>query len=189
MDELAERVKELNCLYQISHLAQKRSLSFEKILQGIVELIPPAMHYPAITGVKISIDDREFKTSNFKETNWKLSRDIKVQEENIGVLVVCQLEKTPDRDRDPFLKEEKDLIAAVVERIGRIIERSQAQAALIESETRFRQLVENSLTGISIIQDGRIVYQNPEQERLLGPLPRRVLFEDIKPMAAYRHRV
>lgn len=180
MDELAERVKELNCLYQISHLAQKRSLSFEKILQGIVELIPPAMHYPAITGAKISIDGREFKTSNFKETNWMFSGDIKVQEENIGVLLVCQLEQTLARDRDPFLKEERELIAAVVERIGRIIERSQAQAALIESETRFRQLVENSLTGISIIQDGRIVYQNPEQERLLGPLPRRVLFEDIK---------
>jgi len=36
------------------------------------------------------------------------------------------------------------------------------------------------LTGISIIQDGRIVYQNPEQERLLGSLPRRIIFEDIE---------
>jgi PAS domain S-box-containing protein len=58
--------------------------------------------------------------------------------------------------------------------------REKAQAALIESETRFRQLVENSLTGISIIQDGRIVYQNPEQERLLGRLPRRIIFEDME---------
>jgi PAS domain S-box-containing protein len=58
--------------------------------------------------------------------------------------------------------------------------RKKAQADLIESETRFRQLVENSLTGISIIQDGRIVYQNPEQERLLGRLPRRIIFEDIE---------
>ena len=39
------------------------------------------------------------------------------------------------------------------------------------SEKRFRDLVENSLTGISIIQDDRIVYQNQEQERLFGPLP------------------
>ena len=44
--------------------------------------------------------------------------------------------------------------------------------ALRESERRFRALVEGALTGISIVQDDRVVYQNPEMERLLGPLPR-----------------
>ena len=44
--------------------------------------------------------------------------------------------------------------------------------ALRESERRFRALVEDALTGISIVQDGRVVYQNPEMERLIGPLPR-----------------
>lgn len=43
-----------------------------------------------------------------------------------------------------------------------------AEQALKESEHRFRNLVENSLIGISIIQDDRIIYQNPEQKRLLG---------------------
>ena len=46
------------------------------------------------------------------------------------------------------------------------------QGALRESERRFRALVEGALTGISIVQDDRVVYQNPEMERLLGPLPR-----------------
>ncbi|MEJ2164001.1 MAG: ATP-binding protein [Desulfobacterales bacterium] len=55
---------------------------------------------------------------------------------------------------------------------------------LQESEKRFRDLVENSLTGISIIQDNRVIYQNLEQERLLGPLPRNSIlgeFENIHP--------
>lgn len=43
---------------------------------------------------------------------------------------------------------------------------------LRQSEKNFRSLVENSLVGISILQDNRIVYQNMEQEKLLGPLPR-----------------
>ncbi|MBW2355472.1 MAG: PAS domain S-box protein [Deltaproteobacteria bacterium] len=46
------------------------------------------------------------------------------------------------------------------------------EEALRENERRFRALVEGSLTGISIVQDGQVVYQNPEMERLLGPLPR-----------------
>ena len=48
-----------------------------------------------------------------------------------------------------------------------------------ESEKRFRTLVENSLSGLSIIQDNKVVYQNREQERLLGPLPRSPKFMDI----------
>lgn len=47
----------------------------------------------------------------------------------------------------------------------------QALQVVAESEQRFRSLVENALTGIFIVQDEQIVYYNPEQERLFGPLP------------------
>lgn len=52
------------------------------------------------------------------------------------------------------------------------IKQNKAENALQKNEKLFRSLVENSLVGISIIQDNQIVYQNPEQEKLLGPLPR-----------------
>jgi len=51
------------------------------------------------------------------------------------------------------------------------IRRYTAEQEMRDSESRFRSLVENSHTGIFIIQDDRIVYKNPEQERLFGPLP------------------
>jgi len=38
------------------------------------------------------------------------------------------------------------------------------------SDRSFRDLVENSLTGISILLDEKVVYRNPEQERIFGPL-------------------
>jgi PAS domain S-box-containing protein len=95
-----------------------------------------------------------------------------------GALSVCYLDERPPIDEGPFLKEERNLINAIAERIGRIIERNRAQTAMVVSEKRFRDLVEHSLTGISIIQNGQVVYQNPEQERLLGPLPRPIKFTD-----------
>ncbi len=52
-----------------------------------------------------------------------------------------------------------------------ITEYRQAEEALKKSEKHFKDLVEHSLAGISIIQDERIIYRNPEQQRLLGPLP------------------
>ena len=62
---------------------------------------------------------------------------------------------------EDFLRKEKNLVEHL------LYERTKE---LKESEERFRSLVENSHMGISIIQRGRIVYQNPEQEELLGYL-------------------
>jgi len=53
-----------------------------------------------------------------------------------------------------------------------ITDRKLAEKALRESEKNFRELVESSLVGILISQDNKIIYKNPELERLLGCLPR-----------------
>jgi len=50
-------------------------------------------------------------------------------------------------------------------------DRKESEVALRESEERFRNLVENSLIGICIIQNNKIVYKNKEQRNLLGKLP------------------
>ena len=55
-----------------------------------------------------------------------------------------------------------------------------AEEALRESEERFRSLIDNALTGISIVQDDRVVFQNREQERLFGPLPRPSRLSDLE---------
>ena len=54
------------------------------------------------------------------------------------------------------------------------------EVALQESEERFRAVVENAMTGFSIIQDEKVVYQNPEQKKLLGPLPRSPKFTELE---------
>ena len=53
--------------------------------------------------------------------------------------------------------------------------RRKSEAALRDSEERFRALVENSLIGICIIQKNRIIYQNPEQDRFYGKLAKKPL--------------
>ncbi|MDF1614469.1 two-component system sensor histidine kinase NtrB [Desulfurivibrio dismutans] len=60
-----------------------------------------------------------------------------------------------------------------------ITERKRAEEALRRSEQNFRELVENSLVGIMLIQDGEIIFQNPEQQRLLGRLPRSFNLEEF----------
>ncbi|MCP4714876.1 MAG: PAS domain S-box protein [Deltaproteobacteria bacterium] len=52
-----------------------------------------------------------------------------------------------------------------------VTKRKKTEDDLISSQKRFRDLVENSLSGIFIVQDDRMVYANPELKRLFGPLP------------------
>lgn len=51
--------------------------------------------------------------------------------------------------------------------------------ALRESEERFRSLVKNAMIGFFIAQGGKVVFMNPEQERIFGPLPESLMLEEF----------
>jgi len=142
--DLGEREKELECIYALSTLLENKENTVEDILKNIVELIPPAWQYPEVTAGRIAIKGFEFTTKNYKKTDWVLSAPIKEQGEEIGTLEVIYLEKKPILDEGPFLKEEKDLLNTMVERIGKTIER-------IHSENLTDMLFNMSADGIRII--------------------------------------
>jgi len=149
---LDERVKELNCLFEISRLVEKRNLTLDGSTKGIVDLIPPAWQYPDITCAKINLKGQEVKTSNFKETIWQQTSNIIVHGVPSGYLVVGLLEERPERDEGPFLQEERALLDAIAERLGRIIERRWAQEEVLKSEEKFRELMENIHSGVAVYE-------------------------------------
>lgn len=61
-------------------------------------------------------------------------------------------------------------LSLLVEGMWNVLEHKKDQGIIQSSIKLFQGLVENSLAGLSIIQDGRIVYSNPEQQRLSGIL-------------------
>jgi diguanylate cyclase (GGDEF)-like protein len=139
-EALSKRVKELNCLYGISELVEKPGISLEEILQRIVDLIPTAWQYPEITCVRAIVDGHEFRTENFREIIWKQTSDIIVQGGRIGTLEVSYLEEKQESDEGPFQKEERKLINAIAERMGKIVEHQRRGEALQQSEKRHREL-------------------------------------------------
>lgn len=67
--------------------------------------------------------------------------------------------------------------------------RKQAEQELIESEERFRGLVEQSISGIVIIQDGRIAYLNPRAVEIFGyDLREEMLGHETMELVAERDR-
>jgi PAS domain S-box-containing protein len=140
--DLGERVKELNCLYSISHLVEKPNISFEEALQEMVNLIPFSWQYPEVTCARLTLQEQTFTTDNFNETVWKQASDIIVHGEWIGTLEVIYLEERPESDEGPFLKEERRLINAIVERLGKVIEHKQADKALQKAHDELERRVQ-----------------------------------------------
>ncbi|MGB7033489.1 MAG: hypothetical protein WBF29_18760 [Syntrophobacteria bacterium] len=97
------------------------------MLQAIVNLIPPAWQYPEITCARIIVEDEEYRGANFRETMWKLAKDITVHGKRVGTVEVFYLEERSEADEGPFIQEERSLINAIAERLGRILERTIAE--------------------------------------------------------------
>ena len=138
-DELTERVKELNCLYGISSLVEKPGISLEEILQGTVDLIPRSWQYPEATCARITVENQEFATPKCVETPWKQAADIFAYGNRIGSLEVFYMEEKPKSDEGPFLKEERDLLNAVAQMLGKVIERKRTEE-MLEVSNRFLKI-------------------------------------------------
>jgi len=57
---------------------------------------------------------------------------------------------------------------AIIGTLIDVTERKKTEDALKESEAKFRTLVEHSIIGVAIIQDGRYAYVNPRHAQMLG---------------------
>ncbi|MEE8326922.1 MAG: ATP-binding protein, partial [candidate division NC10 bacterium] len=139
--QLTERVKDLTGLYSISKILERRDITLEEGLEQIVEILPPAWHYPEITCARITFDDREFTTENFKQTRWTQASDIIVQGERLGMVEVFLLEEKSELDEGPFLREERNLINEIAARLGDAIERMRAKETLQKAHDELEQQV------------------------------------------------
>jgi putative nucleotidyltransferase with HDIG domain len=164
--DLKERVKELNCLWEISNLVETPGISLEAIIKGIANLLPSAWQYPEITCARIILDAKEYKTKNFKETAWKQSSDIMVHQKPVGTVVVYYLEERPQRDEGPFLKEERNLINIIAGRLGEIIERKQGEVELQQSYQKLQKTMEDTIYTIGKIAETRDPYTSGHQKNV-----------------------
>jgi hypothetical protein len=116
----------------------------DDILQEIVDFIPSAIQYPEIACARIMFNRYEFTTKNFKETKWKLSQEIKVNNERIGALEVCYLKEKPELEEGPFIKEAKNLITSIAESIAEIVERDWAELEIRKCRKKIEEILKQN---------------------------------------------
>lgn len=110
--------------------------------------------------------------------NTVLAIPILGKEKIFGVLVLEAIERRAFREEDILNLE------TITMQSGIIFENIELLESLKESETRYRVLAEQSLTGVSLIQDNKFIYINSRFVEVLGYPPR---LEDLNDFIKYVH--
>ncbi len=167
---LRERIKELNCLYGISQLAERYLYSLDDLLQNLVNFLPYSWQYPDITCARILFKGKTYTSEKFQVTNWRQSALIYMYHEAVGECAIFYLEECPPADEGPFLKEERALLDVVAEQIGTIATRISADLELQETNQQLtleRKALQEANTAL------RLVLSRIEQEK-------QEIYRDIK---------
>ncbi|RPI78671.1 MAG: hypothetical protein EHM45_05725 [Desulfobacteraceae bacterium] len=120
---LNERIKELSCLYNLVQLYDQPDKNLNNILQGTVELLPPAWQFPELASARIIFDNQVFTSRKFSEGRHHQKSDIIVNGKRRGFIEVIYSEVRPTENEGPFLQEEKKLIENISRELSLIIER------------------------------------------------------------------
>ncbi len=147
---LGKRVKELNCLYNISTLLQEKDKPFPELIQSILDLIPTAWQQPEEVCVRIMLDDQSYQTKNYHPTDRVQQVEISVDGERCGLIEIGYLQ-TRVTSEFTSANEDRRLIQAIAERLGQTIAR-------IRDEERLKQALQ---------QTESLLAQSEHSERLL----------------------
>lgn len=128
--ELEVRVRALDCLYGISRLVERAEGDLNAILQGTVDLLPISWGHNRLACARAELDGRQYKSPNFVEGQWCQSAELRVNQKVAGKIEVRYEGHTPPCKQQLSYRSEQELLHAVAERIGHVIERIRAQETL-----------------------------------------------------------
>ncbi len=174
---LRERIKELNCLYGISQLAERHLHSLDSFLEALVKYLPYSWQFPEMTCTRILFKGKTYTSDGFKVADWRQSAQIYMYHEIVGEVAVFYREEMPAADEGPFLKEERALLDAVAEQIGTIATRISAESELQEINRQLtleRQALQEANTTLRIVMS-RIEQEKDEIRWNIGNNVERVL--------------
>ncbi|MBD3362534.1 PAS domain S-box protein [Candidatus Dojkabacteria bacterium] len=138
--ELFQRVRELNCLYNITKLLQKTDLTINETIQKIADIIPKiSVNNDQITA-RIIVNNQAYLSRNYSESENSISHTISSNDKIIGKLELSRLTKQDNKNSNLFSDNAINLTTTISEIIGNIVELKTASKELKLSESKYRKL-------------------------------------------------
>ena len=164
--KLQLHIKHLDCLYKITKLIEQSDISLKQLFQETASLVRDTYEHPENTCVRITFGGIQYKTDNFEKSELSQYAQINMRGEKAGSVEVYYITEQIEGGRNPFLKEERDLLNDVAERLGIIAERER----VLEKLQLFRDLIDRSNDCIFVIEPkwGRFLDVNDKACKSLG---------------------
>ncbi len=134
--ELAERVKELSCLYAVARSVQRHDRSLPERLHHVVEVVQQGWQFPEEARVRIQLDDAVFGDPvDHPDT---MRADMLVDGTERGRITVAYADASIAGEGPLFLPEEQQLLDRIASDLSAVIERHERirQQQLLESRMR-----------------------------------------------------
>jgi len=163
---LRERVKELECLYNVSRILRQPDAGVDELIGLIAEALPPGFQYPEAAGARIQVGKSCRQTAGFVETGFLLSAVLGGAGESAGRVDVSYPARIASRDPAPFLLEEGQL----VEKIAGEVSLAVARIRTAEENRRLEEQLRHAdrLATIGVLAAGIAHELNEPLATILG---------------------
>jgi|GEM_PF-6241157 len=180
-EQLAERLRELHCLFEVSRLFEDCEPSAAQIVLEALELIPTAFRDPQAVSVRCVLDGKNYQIAPYVETQWKIAAPIMEGNQLLGAIEVCYLHELPAGAGNPFSQDEIRLLNTLGEMLGRNIVRLRAEVQVRRLKQQIEYILSATNTSLTVIDDNyRVCYVGPHWQRCLGNPDGKKCYQYIK---------
>jgi PAS domain S-box-containing protein len=127
LQDLAERVKELYTLHQVSGLLRDEDKDLQALLDDLIILLPRGWKHPNATAVRIRIGELDTADKTFATSPWRQRIDFTT---NSGTLCTLEVVYLDESSKDPFLHEEYEMLRSLGEMLRAYLDRRHAKEAI-----------------------------------------------------------
>ena len=162
--KLAERVKELDCLYALAKITQAYERPLPEILEEALKVVPTGWQFPDAAHVLVQLDDMEH--GSLTNDEYAIHAALKVDHLPRGRIVVSYPDAGIAGDEPLFLPEEQQLLDKIAADLSTAIERHERRQQQEMLELRMRS--NDRLTILAEITAGIAHEMNTPLGNVLG---------------------
>ena len=167
---LVERLKERACRETVITISSDENLSLDQLFSSLIPVIGLGWQYPEISQVQIQFGDRTYQSNGFQKTPWMLATEKLCENDDVIRLAVAYTEEKQPCDEGPFLTEELDLAATIVNRLAEVVNHRRKAENAREKDELFKLMFEQTQEAVALVdvETGHFIDFNDQACQGLG---------------------
>jgi signal transduction histidine kinase len=146
-NKLKERVKELNCLYEISKVALEANNDVYALVAKTLQILPAAMQYPELAETAIQISASKFSTSRFDKCKLIIQAKLNIDKKSGGSIKIGYRNAVRGATKLSFLPEERNLLKTLARELSLFIKKVSVEEEKEKLQVQYQHVERLAFVG------------------------------------------